>query len=144
MNRREEVTDKRQHQQQTGIGHCTGAPLVGKLAAEEDGCSGRGMLFNLESSRLYRIRRNGGGDRTSAPAGSDPAGSDHGDDDVRKATSFEPLPTTTDGTAANASKHYTLPGMPAPCSLLESYVTGTGSPLRNLYCQCKHHHDALQ
>lgn len=27
----------------------------------------------------------------------------------------------------------------ASSSLLESYVNGSDSPLRNLYCQCKHH-----
>lgn len=88
------------------------------------------MLFNLESSRLYRTRRAVGA-----------AGHD-----ARNPTTFEPQSTdaTTGVATAGTTKHYTLPAMPAPCSLLESYVTGTGSPLRNLYCQCKHHHDSLQ
>lgn len=87
------------------------------------------MLFNLESSRLYRTRRNGGVGH-----------------DARNPTTSEPQSTdaTTNVAPTIGTKHYTLPAMPAPCSLLESYVTGTGSPLRNLYCQCKHHHDSLQ
>lgn len=34
-------------------------------------------------------------------------------------------------------RHYNLQA--ASSSLLESYVNGSDSPLRNLYCQCKHH-----
>lgn len=46
---------------------------------------------------------------------------------------------TGGGAAASLSRgrHYNLQA--ASSSLLESYVNGSDSPLRNLYCQCKHH-----
>lgn len=46
---------------------------------------------------------------------------------------------TGGGVDGNLSKgrHFSLPV--ASSSLLDSYVNGSDSPLRNLYCQCKHH-----
>lgn len=41
------------------------------------------------------------------------------------------------GTTLSRGRHYSLQA--ASSSLLESYVNGSDSPLRNLYCQCKHH-----
>lgn len=41
------------------------------------------------------------------------------------------------GDSLSRGRHYSLQA--ASSSLLESYVNGSDSPLRNLYCQCKHH-----
>lgn len=43
----------------------------------------------------------------------------------------------TGGASLSRGRHYSLQA--ASSSLLESYVNGSDSPLRNLYCQCKHH-----
>lgn len=153
---REERMDKQQQQQRArkdigfkqekgNVSKCS--PLVAKKEEEDDASvDGRTMLFNLESSRLYRSRRNNGSDNgTTVPSRCDLT-CGHGKDG-KKSISLSPQSTSAEG-AINAatltSRHYTLPAMPASCSLLESYVTGTGSPLRNLYCQCKHHHDSTE
>uniref|UniRef100_A0A182S645 Uncharacterized protein n=1 Tax=Anopheles maculatus TaxID=74869 RepID=A0A182S645_9DIPT len=102
------------------------------------------MLLNLQSSRLYRTRRHG----------SD-ANDVHSEQDQLKLGSEQQPPQSneTDPLSGNSATNTTtttqrlyssLAVMPPACSLLESYVTGTGSPLRNLYCQCKHHHHAIQ
>lgn len=85
--------------------------------------------YNLNSNRLYRVRRNGENFTSAshhATGGDEVANESHPADGEQQG-----------GGVSSITRQYTLPM--ASCSLLESYVTGTGSPLRNLYCQCKHH-----
>uniref|UniRef100_A0A182X6Y1 Uncharacterized protein n=1 Tax=Anopheles quadriannulatus TaxID=34691 RepID=A0A182X6Y1_ANOQN len=107
--------------------------------------------LHMQSSRLYQNRRLGG-----AGAGTGVVGGVVGDQ-CEKPPAVEEAVSKSNGELSASEEQSSEGGeqqqqrlyglssaMPPACSLLESYVTGTGSPLRNLYCQCKHHHEATQ
>lgn len=142
------VSRKSNAKGQTGlVNQAKGHPI-----AMEHGCDSS-MLLNLQSSKLYRARRVGYEDRLTATVrctdkhdrdDHDQSHQSEGNNQI-PATNLETDPSFGSVAGSTTQRLYSLSGMPpAACSLLESYVTGTGSPLRNLYCQCKHHHDAIQ
>lgn len=86
------------------------------------GCDGRRNIFNLSSSNL------------NAGDGGGPVHGGHSV--VVSSANFSGINTGVDGSLSKG-RHFSLQA--ASSSLLESYVNGSDSPLRNLYCQCKHH-----
>ena len=102
--------------------------------------------LHMQSSRLYQNRRLGGAGPGTGVVGDQSEKPPVEEEAVSKSNGE--LSASEEQSSEGEQQQQRLYGlssaMPPACSLLESYVTGTGSPLRNLYCQCKHHHEATQ